>query len=57
MRDAERLREAWGGKACAHRDLVREYDLGAHTGDFVCRTCGESFTPEEAKELKRKAQE
>ena len=37
------LREAWGGKACEHSEpLVKEYDLGAATGDYVCPVCGES---------------
>lgn len=29
------------------RELVREYILGAHTGDEVCNRCGESFSPAE----------
>jgi hypothetical protein len=36
---------------CIH-DLVKERDHGMDTGDKVCRMCGKTFTPAEAKALK-----
>jgi len=45
-REAAYLREKWGlehkGEKCDHRDLDKEYYLGAATGDYVCTICGES---------------
>ena len=48
---ALRLREEWAGKPCSHPAVVREYDLGAHTGSFVCTQCGESLTWRQKAEL------
>jgi hypothetical protein len=42
MRDATELRKQWGDRPCSHPRLTKEYDLGAHTGDWVCTTCGET---------------
>lgn len=42
LKDAAKLRQKWGDKACSHPKVVKEYDLGAATGDYVCTTCGES---------------
>lgn len=39
-KEAQKLRESWGGKACEHPDLSKEYYLSAATGDFICTTCG-----------------
>lgn len=42
MQEARNLRAKWGGKACNHSELEKEYDLGTATGDYVCTKCGES---------------
>ena len=42
MKEAEERRKAWGGKPCNHPSLVKEYELGTATGDYVCTQCGES---------------
>ena len=46
MQKAAKLREAWaknGGEPCHHPQVVKEYHLGADTGDVVCTTCGETW--------------
>lgn len=48
---ALRLREEWDGKPCPHPSLSREYDLGEHTGGYVCTQCGESLTWRQKSEL------
>jgi hypothetical protein len=45
------LRATWAGKPCPHPEIEREYHLGAHTGDFVCKICGASFSPEQRDEI------
>lgn len=52
MKKAKALREAWGGKPCDHPDLEKEYHLGAQSEDYVCTTCGESFTKQEAQQIR-----
>ena len=45
LEEATRLRKAWeakGNPPCEHPKTEREYALGAHTGDTVCTTCGET---------------
>jgi uncharacterized protein with PIN domain len=37
---ARKLREQWGNKPCDHESVVKEYDRGAATGDYVCTQCG-----------------
>ena len=49
----KRLREKWGGGPCNHPELAKEYDRGMSTGDYICTTCGESFTLQEARELRQ----
>jgi hypothetical protein len=39
--------EASGRSPCAHSDFDREYYLGSNTGDYVCISCGESFSRDE----------
>ena len=34
-----------------HKEIDKEYYLGAQTGDYVCRKCGTTFAPEEYKTL------
>ncbi len=41
-KDAEELRRRWGRKPCTHPKIVKEYDLSAATGDYVCTTCGDA---------------
>jgi len=38
---AAKLRKEWGNKPCNHPYVLKEYYLGAHTGDYVCTQCGE----------------
>ena len=45
------LKQAWGDKPCEHPTLAREYDLGERTGNYVCTTCGTSFTFKQKAEL------
>lgn len=40
--EAAKLRARWGGKPCDHPQVMKEYDLGTATGDYVCTTCGEA---------------
>ncbi len=40
MSEALKLQKAWGKKPCDHPHVEKEYDLGAHTGDWVCTRCG-----------------
>lgn len=51
MDKARELRLSWGKKHCKHPSFVKEYYLGADTGDKVCTQCGETFSPEEYKKL------
>ena len=56
MDDARRQREAWqqrGGESCPHDELDKEYYLGSDTGDKVCKACGETFGPNELKQMGR----
>lgn len=50
LSEANRLKRLWGGKPCPHPDLERETFNGVKTGDRVCTTCGESFSPEEIEQ-------
>jgi hypothetical protein len=57
MREAMQLRRAWNAKVsppCDHPEVDREYNLGSHTGDYDCLTCGESFSPGEWDEIRFK---
>ena len=53
---AKQLRDAWaaqGSSPCDHPELAKEYILGSNTGDKVCTTCGEDFSPAELKAMGR----
>lgn len=53
---AEQLRDEWaltGGSVCPHPQLAKEYILGSNTGDKVCTTCGDDFSPGEMQEMGR----
>jgi len=47
------LRQVWGDKPCEHPALDTESYRGALTGQYLCTTCGRTFTPEEAVERRR----
>lgn len=56
MNEVKLLRESWAAKgspACEHPQLVKEYYLGAQTGDKVCTTCGEVFVEQEWRTMAR----
>ncbi|ODA08274.1 hypothetical protein [Paenibacillus polymyxa] len=36
----KRWREKDGDKHCDHPFLLKEYNLGSSTGDYVCSQCG-----------------
>lgn len=40
MSEAAKLRIEWNGTHCDHPNLVKEYEGGMATGDYVCSTCG-----------------
>jgi len=48
---AKSLREEWGNKPCDHASFEKEYYLGTDTSDYVCSTCGETFTRQEKQEI------
>lgn len=48
---AASLRKEWGNKPCSHQRFDREYILGADTGDYVCITCGQTFTKQQKEEI------
>ena len=52
-----RLRQDWamkGNPPCSHSVLDHEYYWGKNTGNYICTTCGRSFTREEwEQEIKR----
>jgi hypothetical protein len=45
------LEQEWGDKPCEHPTFAKEYDLGERTGNFVCKTCGKTFTFREKAEI------
>jgi uncharacterized Zn finger protein (UPF0148 family) len=54
--EAAKLPEEWGEKPCNHDHIEKEYYLGAHTGEYVCITCGRNFTSMEKAERDRQRQ-
>lgn len=48
---AAELRAAWGDRPCEHPAFAKEYDLGAHTGDYVCTQCGAKITFRQRAEI------
>ena len=54
--EVAKLREEWGEKPCNHDHIEKEYYLGAHTGDYVCTTCGRDLTATEKAEHDRQRQ-
>ena len=53
---AERLRKHWGNRPCDHPDFVKEYHLGAPTGDYVCTQCGHAMRKSEVQEFQKRRQ-
>jgi transposase-like protein len=47
LEKAKKLEKAWGKQPCDHPDIEKEYYLGSDTGDYVCTTCGKSFSDRE----------
>ncbi|NOQ23783.1 MAG: hypothetical protein GQ564_00330 [Bacteroidales bacterium] len=47
FKESQRLRADWDGSDCDHPRILKEYDLGAATTDWVCDTCGKEFSREE----------
>lgn len=56
MSEAAQLRRKHDGKKCEHYNLVRETCRGSRTGDYVCTTCGESFSPAEMERMNAEEQ-
>jgi transposase-like protein len=55
MSDAVQIRKQWeasGSPPCGHPTVHKEYFLGAATGDYICSTCGESFSRQEWREMR-----
>jgi hypothetical protein len=48
---ATALKQEWGDKPCDHPAFAKEYDLGERTGNFVCTTCGATFTFRQKAEI------
>lgn len=45
--EAQKIRAAWasaGRPNCEHKEVDKEYYLSESTGDFVCLSCGSSFS-------------
>ena len=40
MLEAMKLQERWGDSPCDHLSIVKEYHLGAATGEYACTKCG-----------------
>ena len=55
IKEARKIEESWDGSECDHPALAKEYDLGSATGDYVCKTCGESGFGSDWPERRRKA--
>ncbi len=53
-KEAEELRRNWGDKNCDHPAFAKEYDLGAQTGDYICKTCGKEVSRHQKLEIERK---
>ncbi|MFD3680078.1 hypothetical protein [Streptomyces sp. NPDC058613] len=41
-------------QTCEHPSFKKEYYLGSDTGDKECTACGETFGPQEMKELRER---
>ncbi len=41
---AQKVKESWGNKPCAHPHLEKEYYVGAFLINYVCTQCGQEFS-------------
>jgi hypothetical protein len=41
---AQKVKDSWGNKSCAHPHLEKEYYAGAFLINYVCTLCGKEFT-------------
>ncbi|GIU55666.1 hypothetical protein NicSoilC12_14150 [Arthrobacter sp. NicSoilC12] len=44
--------EAAGRPECLHETVDKEYYLSDSTGDFICLSCGETFSRSEWKQIR-----
>jgi hypothetical protein len=51
VKDAERLRNSYGDRPCPHPTFAKEYYLGSHTGEYVCKQCGRTFSTTERDQI------
>ena len=49
-KQALKLQETWANRPCDHPAFAKEYDLGKHTGNYVCTQCGAILTFRERAE-------
>ncbi len=52
---ATQLKAEWGDKPCEHAQISKEYDLGKHTGAYVCNACGKSISVEEKRAIRKRS--
>lgn len=38
---------------CPHKNIAKEVMFSQKTGDYKCNDCGETFSPEEAAEIRK----
>ena len=50
---AKELRRRHAETPCKHPSIEKEYDRGAHTGDYVCSVCGWCFGSREEWEQEK----
>ena len=48
---AQKIKEAWGKKPCDHKNLEKEYYVGAFLTNWICTQCGKEFTISEKLEM------
>jgi hypothetical protein len=56
MSKAAELQKEWAAKGsppCDHPRLESEFYLGTRTGDKICATCGEDFSPHQLRQMGR----
>ena len=51
--DAQRLSRNHKNKNCTHENIEKEYYLGSQTGDYVCTSCGKTFSSKSEWEAER----
>ncbi|MFK5893747.1 MAG: hypothetical protein QM504_11055 [Pseudomonadota bacterium] len=54
MRKVNEIKERWGDKPCKHDgQFLKEYALGAATGDYICSKCGKEVYEDERFNLNK----